>query len=50
MYIFIDYLKQKPKSMRKRILRYTAEILHIRLLCMLEVAHMIEVCVLTIEL
>jgi len=36
--------------MRTRISCYKAEVLHVRLLCTLEVAHVIEVCVLTIEL
>jgi len=36
--------------MHTRISRYTAEVLRIRLLCMLEVVHAIEVHVLTIEL
>ena len=39
-----------PESMRTRISRYTAEVLRIRLLRALEVAHAIEVRVLTIEL
>jgi len=36
--------------MRTRISRYTVEVLRIRLLCTLEVAHAIKVHVLTIEL
>jgi len=36
--------------MRTRISCYTAEVLHILLLCTLEVVHAIEVRVLTIEL
>jgi len=36
--------------MHTTILRYTAEVIHIQLLCTLKVAHAIEVHVLTIEL
>ena len=43
-------IEQWPESMHARILCYTAEVLHIRLLCTLEVVHVIEIHVLTIEL
>jgi len=43
-------IEQQPESMRTRISCYTAEVVRIRLLCTLEVAHVIEVRILTIEL
>jgi len=43
-------IEQQPESMHTRISHYTAEVLHIRLLCVLQIAHAIEVRVLTIEL